>query len=361
VSKSEQAARKEVEWVSIDRLDLDPLNPRLPDGMEHSKQPQLLETLAKEYDLTELGQSISDNGYFSEEPLVSVPGRSKGRWTVVEGNRRLAALKLLANPDAAPRMYRNHWRELSTGRKLFVDFVPILVYDRRTEVTPYLGYRHITGVLQWRPYQKARYIAQLVEDGKQSFAEIARTIGSKAPTVREHYVAYTLVRQARDAFAIDTTNVEDSFGVLRRALSNPNVRDFMGVRLDLDETALKRPLPNKKAKQVEELFSWMFGLDGEDAVLRDSRGITKLGVVLEKAEAIESLRTTRDLDLAFELAGGEERRLIHSLGRASYYLDEALPMAIRHRRSEEVARAFAKCRSTFRAIDRHFQDDADKQ
>jgi hypothetical protein len=247
--------RHEVGWRDIDVLELDPLNPRLPDGMENARQPALLETLAREYELQEIGQSLADNGYFSEEPLVGVPARSPGRWTIVEGNRRLAALKLLAAPDSAPAAFRKRWRDLSEGRKVVVKEVPVLIYDNRSEITPYLGFRHITGVLEWKPYQKARYIAQLVEQARQTFSQIARAIGSRSPTVREHYVAYTLLRQARDAFALDTENAEDSFGVLRRALSDPNIRGHIGLKLDQPESVLARPIPDNKAEQVREVFS----------------------------------------------------------------------------------------------------------
>ena len=358
-SASPGTERHEVIWVTIDNLNLDPLNPRLPDGMEKSRQAILLETLAREYELQELGQSIADNGYFSEEPLVGVPSGTPGKWTVVEGNRRLAALKLLANPDAAPTAYRKRWQDLALSRKAIVDAVPLLPYKRRDEVTPYLGFRHITGVLPWKPYQKARYIAHLVEDADQTFSQIARTIGSKAPTVREHYVAYALLREARDAFAIDTTNVEDSFGVLRRALSDPNIRSFIGLRLDLDEKTLARPVPDNRASEVSDLLSWMFGGEEVEPVLRDSREIRKLGSVLAKSETIDVLRASGDLDHAYELSGGEEVRLIESLNRASFHLDQALPMAIRHKNSLDVILAVRRCRETFREIDRHFLDAAE--
>jgi hypothetical protein len=346
--------RREVKWVSVERLDLDPLNPRLPDGMEDAKQPELLDTLARDYDLMEIGQSLADNGFFSEEPLVTVP-QPRSRWTVVEGNRRLAALKLLEDPDAAPKSYRARWQEISKARVKTVAEVPILEYADRREITPYLGYRHITGVLPWRPYQKARFICHLVEEDGLPFAQIARVIGSKSSTVREHYIAYTLLRQARDAFSIDTTKAD--VGVLRRALSDPNIRGFLGLRLDANAKDLKRPLPNKRASHAKEVLSWMFGSEDESPVLRDSRQLRNLGIVLGKSETADILRSTRDLDYAFELAGGEEHRLIDSLTKASYHLDQALPMAIRHRKSKQVIKAVAKCRVTFNQLERHFPDD----
>src|SRR5579863_7011486 len=124
--------------------------------MENASQAELLAELAREYELQDLGRSIADNGYFSEEPLVAVKDKGGRSWTIVEGNRRLAALQLLENPNAAPRNLRGQWQEISKSRRKRVTRVPILEYAQRSEVTAYLGFRHITGVMQWRPYQKAR-------------------------------------------------------------------------------------------------------------------------------------------------------------------------------------------------------------
>jgi hypothetical protein len=349
-----EAEKKEVEWVELSQLRFDPRNPRLKEGLEKSSQPELLAELAREYELQDLGRSIADNGYFSEEPLVAVKDRGGKSWTIVEGNRRLAALQLLENPNAAPKEIRNQWLELAQSRKKLVKSVPILVYAQRNEVTPYLGFRHITGVMQWRPYQKARYISQLVEDNELTFAQISRIIGSRAPTVREHYIAYTLVRQARDGMAIDTSLAEQLFGVLRRSLSDPNIRAFIGLELDKTEKELGKPVAKSRAGSVKEFFEWVFGTRERKAVLRDSRELKKLGIVMASAKALDVLRSSDDLDYAFEISGGEERKLLENLNAASYNLDQALPLSIRHKKSKDVMAALEKCRDTLAEILKNF-------
>ncbi len=343
-----------MQWVKLSELRLDGRNPRIKEGFENASQSELLSELAREYELQDLGRSIADNGYFSEEPLVAVKDSGGKSWTIVEGNRRLAALQLLDNPNAAPTELRKQWQELSNSRKKRVQSVPILEYSDRAEVTPYLGFRHITGVMQWGPYQKARYIAQLVEGGQQTFAQIARIIGSRAPTVREHYIAYTLVRQSRDQMAIDTRFAEEAFGVLRRSLSDPNIRTYIGLNLDQPEKALAKPVPANKAEDVKEFFKWAFGTRHERPVMRDSRELRKLGAVMASTRALEVLRSSSDLDYAFELSGGEERKLIENLNAASYNLDQALPLSIRHKRSRDVIETLRRCRDTLVEILKNF-------
>jgi hypothetical protein len=353
-----EAERREVRWAKIGELELDRQNPRLPPNLADTSADGLLSTLAKEYDLTELGQSMADHGYFSEEPMVVVV--EDGLNIVVEGNRRLAALKLLENPASAPASYRKRWEELSRNRKVLIREVPILVYDNRPEVTPYLGYRHITGVLPWGPYQKARYIAQQMENAGSTLAEIARTIGSKSATVREHYVTYTLLRQAEEDFDLDVRKPARSFGVLRRALVNPNIRAFIGLSFEGSEDELRRPLPGDKVGPLQELFSFMFGTSTETAVLRDSRQLTALGLVLSKPETTEVLRRTRNLDEAFRLAGGEEQLAIDIIDDAEVGLREAIPLSSRHRESRLVLRAVARLRKTFEVFDRLFPKEDDQ-
>ena len=340
---SQAEKRRVVEWRAIGQLLLDNRNPRLPDGYQNATQAQLLTLLAEDYVLPDIGRSIAENGYFSEEPLVTIKHPTLDKWIVVEGNRRLAALLLLASPKKAPKELQDIWTEIANEAKKSVSEVPTLVYSHRREITPYLGFRHITGVLQWRPYQKGRYVAQLVEEGKLTFAEIARLIGSKAKTVREHYVSYTLVRQAKNSFNLDTERAEELFGILRRALSDPNIRNYIGLELDRKEHELSRPLKKSDASRLDETFQWMFGTKSKAAAIRESRDLSKLGAVLANDKALAALKTSGDLGYAFELSGGEEKRLVEALSKASYQLDQALPMVLRHKKSKDVLALVEKC------------------
>jgi hypothetical protein len=341
-----EARGREVVWRKLDDLLLDNKNPRLPDGYNDATQPQLMNILAQDYELADLGRSIAANGYFSEEPLVTIKHATQNKWLVVEGNRRLAALMLLASPAKAPQELRQTWADIAKTAVKPVTEVPTLVYGKRGEITPYLGYRHITGVLPWKPYQKGRYVAQLVEDAKLSFAEIARLIGNRPNTVRELYVSYTLVRQARDEFNLDTGQAEQLFGVFRRAVAEPNVRAYIGLDLNRDEKALSKPLKSDDAPKLQEVLTWIFGSKSKAAAVKDSRELPKLGTVIATPAALAALRASNDLTYAFELSGGEESRLLEVLGRASYQLDQALPMALRHKSSAEVLALAKKCMDT---------------
>ena len=93
------AVEAPIKMVDVADLRLDVLNPRRTDRDVKKTQRNLLIELHGRFDLDDLIASLSAYGYFSEEPLIAipVPGESIDAppYTVVEGNRRLAALKVL--------------------------------------------------------------------------------------------------------------------------------------------------------------------------------------------------------------------------------------------------------------------------
>src|SRR5437588_9713872 len=87
------------EMIEVDKLYLDPINPRLMDAdFSIGDQDRILSRLWTEFNVAEIVDSIvASNGFWKHEPLVAVEERSK--LIVIEGNRRLAAVRLLLSPE----------------------------------------------------------------------------------------------------------------------------------------------------------------------------------------------------------------------------------------------------------------------
>ena len=81
------------ERVSVDDLDFDSRNPRFVEYLTDPEpsQKDLLRILWQEMAVDELALSIAASGYFDHEPLFVTT--ENGRFVVIEGNRRLAAVK----------------------------------------------------------------------------------------------------------------------------------------------------------------------------------------------------------------------------------------------------------------------------
>lgn len=83
--------------MSIDNLKLDVRNPRFSyQSAKEMNQTEIVKYLIANHAVYELAKAIAINGYLlNEEPIVSKEGDS---YVVLEGNRRVAACKILLNP-----------------------------------------------------------------------------------------------------------------------------------------------------------------------------------------------------------------------------------------------------------------------
>src|ERR1700727_1376009 len=93
-------APKETGKVLTELLDFDPNNPRLvEDGIKNPTDAEIILALADSADLAEVVESIAANGYIDIEPIIAQHIGSL--WRVLEGNRRLAAIRILQKPALA--------------------------------------------------------------------------------------------------------------------------------------------------------------------------------------------------------------------------------------------------------------------
>lgn len=339
--------RREYDWVKVSDLLFDSENPRLPLNMKNATQNELLRYYERNFDITPIAQSMVDNGFFREEPLILIKPRDK--YVVVEGNRRLAALKFLTDPEMR-LVSRNaaDWEKLTKSVKYDLSEVPATIYEDRDQVSALLGFRHIAGIETWEPLPKARFIYKLVKDkgDKADFVGIGREIGCDHTVVRDNYIAYNLYIQAKDQFGIDTSRLEERFGVFFRALSSAPIQTFIGLNKIKPLASLKEPISPKKAGAMKELIEYIHGTSEVDPVLTDSRKLSKLGEILDSPVALDYLRHNRNLELAWALTGGEERRLVDNLKNASVYLDEALKDAHRQKENADAQKWIERCAGT---------------
>lgn len=284
----------------VDRLELDAGNPRLPEVLRTATQAELLRFFEAEYDLEELGWSMAEKGYFDVEPLLAIegPGQSDVR-IIIEGNRRLATLKLLTSAAARAQVRRERfWEELSElSADKVLDPVPVRTYERREDLLEYLGFRHVSGLLQWTSEAKARFVHSLVCNHNYRFEDAAKVIGSRTDAIRRQFIAWGAIEQAR-AGRIDVTAAVDHFGVFYRALQNPKIRTFLHLTGWLDGTeATLEPLVEDGVARTAELLEFIFG---PRRVLKDSRDLDDLGRVLDDTGGVSILRETRDLRAALD-------------------------------------------------------------
>jgi len=280
----------EIKRIPINEIFLDEENPRLPESVSR-KQGDMALYIARNTSITELMTAIAENGYFPGEPIVVVPRAAGGYWAV-EGNRRLTALKLLQDPTLYPKNVRV--REISEAAVHKPDSVPCVIFADRNDVVNYLGYRHITGVKQWEPLAKARYISLYIDTQTQAsktpterYKETARGIGSQAPFIKRQLDAFAVYRhaEANKFYNIESLTEESiSFSLLSTALGYDSILNYVS---SAEHPYFSPATFNDEA--VKNLTEWLFAQNSDgETVLGDSRNIQRLAVIVgdEKARAL---------------------------------------------------------------------------
>ena len=292
--------------LPINKIYLDEQNPRLPTTVDRG-QDEMLRYIARNTSITELMTAIAENDYFPGEPIIVVPRGAEGH-SVVEGNRRLVALKLLSDPSLIPKNAKV--REIAENAKHKPDTVPCVMFEDRAQIVNYLGYRHISGVKQWEPLAKARYIAQYFEtetdpnaDPKARYSEVARGIGSRGPFIKRQLdgIAVYWHMEARGFYEIDDLNEETiSFSLLSTAVGYETILDFVSSTKDpfIDPEKLK-------PDAIRHLAIWMYAANEHgETTLGESRNIQRLAVVVADQEALHLLTEDRNLQKAFNTTKG---------------------------------------------------------
>lgn len=282
--------------LGVELLAFDPQNPRLPNSVDGTKAQDVLHWMLTDEGLTELIGSIAEQGYFPGEPVLVAPADESNPgppYLVVEGNRRLAATLLLANPAAAPTRTQTVER-LATDARYHPSELPAIIFDSRDEILDYLGYRHVTGVKEWDPLAKARYVEQLAERARERGEELtdqqlARRIGSRADYVqrlRKGLAVYDHITD-RSFYGLKGVNEDSiSFSVLTTALSYENIAEFVGLD---DADSAPESLADDNLK---DLTDWMFRrTPGGSTVLGESRHLGALAAVVKSPQARSALKT----------------------------------------------------------------------
>jgi hypothetical protein len=340
-----------IQTEAPENLFLDPKNPRL--GRHNIEkgltQDEILDVM-KDWTLEELAVSFLESGFWPQEALIvvrdAVPGKKGQVLVVVEGNRRLAALKMIAKARAKEKGISDRWAEIIRGYKA-ADFarlerVPYILKRSREEIRAYIGYRHVTGIKEWNPAEKAEYIAHLIEHEKLNYEQVRRRIGSKMPVVRQNYISYRLLLQMESkSDKIDVGRVEDRFSVLYLSLRTRGVQTYLDIDIEADPRTAKTPVPPGKLKELENFAKWLFGAKDQDPIISDSRQVDDFGRILENSSAVEYLERSErpSFSVARRMAGVAESEVSSHVERAADEIEEALKAAHQYKSSKQLQAA----------------------
>ena len=285
-------------------LHFDRKNPRLAEyGITtNSSDDEIISILWDAMDVRELVQSIAASGFFPHEPLIVA--KEEGKYVVIEGNRRLVAVKALLEPKLA---VSKGWDipPISKDAQTKLENLPITIADRE-EAWRYLGFKHVNGPAKWSSYAKAKYIADVHKTYGISLEDIASQIGDGHKTVQRLYRGLMVIEQAEREKVYDREDrfrQRFAFSHLYTGLDYDGISSFLSLRTENAES--EAPVPKEKVSELGELCVWLYGskkAKKPPVVESQNPYLRQLDAVVKDREAVAALRSGTELTKAFEIS-----------------------------------------------------------
>ncbi len=330
---------KEIEWIDSNQIDFDPKNPRFYRLRGDVGDDRVISEMLDDEGVQDLMSSIGQQGYFPGEPLLVAP-TDDGRYIVVEGNRRLAAVKLLNGELQPPRRKSRSVAMIVGEAKHTPTKLPCIIYENRELVLRYLGYRHITGIKEWDALSKARYLADLRDTFYSDLPEeeqlrtIAREIGSRSDAVGKLLNGLALFDIAEDIKFFRSHNLSPEvvdFSYITTALGYKNIAGWLGLKEGAAGTT-----DNLDHDNLQKLLYWMYVPQTTGrTVVGETRKLKELAAVVNSEDGLRVLLDTGSLTDAFMFTDGPQQALSQALKAADSKLRLVWDMLLKSTPTEE--------------------------
>ena len=322
--------------ISVDWLKLDQKNPRLVDIGQSPTEIDIIAKLYKSEELDELLQSIGTNGYLDIEPLIVCLDASGKKFTVLEGNRRLATIRLFRESKLIEAISSNKKLKItvpSIDKATMKTFDQVSVYrvSDREEARAFIGFKHINGAAKWESYAKARFAADWYKSNDNvSLEQIAQKIGDKHDTIKRMVAAIYVLEQAERAgiFSLsDRNETKINFSHLYTALARSTYREHLGLATSWTEYDPKPdPVSTSNFKRLREVLVWIYGSkqDNKKPIVQSQNpDIKNLGETLVNPEGLHMLQAGIPLEEAYASTQPADATLAEALVGARSMLRKA--------------------------------------
>lgn len=282
---------------SIEQLRLWNENPRLNPEEKHITLADFTEDFISDENekkhFFDLLKSIAEE-YVPADPIIVWRDPESQKFYVAEGNRRVLALKLLNDPNKAPKSIRAHVRNLAKGRTP-VDKIKVNVAPSLEDAEWYINQRNSVSTLQrpWSRIQQQRWIESLYKKYGNNIelliAKSAMTQGELENAIRNlRFVDLIKSPEIKgllnDKQYKEATSYKFPVTIIERFFINKQVREQWGVEFDGLEVKLRNRSGFLKA--YAELIKNI--VDENPAIQIDTRTITtKIDEILKGLPTVD--------------------------------------------------------------------------
>lgn len=284
--------------VRLDQLLLDANNPRfselgedlnpIPENRfaDEKVQANTMERMKDDiFDVSELKDTIKTIGFLPMDRLVvrrwKGPTSAEEKYVVIEGNRRLTALKWLINlHDVGKETFSPEQIDNFTNLECLL-LNEELAPPSATLILP--GLRHVSGIKQWGAYQKAKAVHALRQSGL-SPQDAAQSLGLSTKAANSAYKCFLALEQMKkdDEFAEKAEPKMYSYfeEVFRR----------LNVRAWLEWSDEQGGFLNED--RLKEFYSWITPGEDGSSKLPEAKSVRDLSSIISDENAMNILRST---------------------------------------------------------------------
>lgn len=234
--------------LSIDNLKLDVKNPRFSyQSTKEMNQTEIVKYLIENHAVYELAKAIAINGYLlNEEPIVC---KEEDSYVVLEGNRRVAACKILLNPYKflSPQRAKELSKYAPIDDKIRCNIAP----TRRDADT--LIYNKHTGIplQKWDKVSQDAFLVNLLQSENLSAEQVAYRLSVPASEIRKALRRHAIHQYSIKLFQSEPYELEQiqeqSFPItnFERFYDDERGLDFLGLSFGSNGEIQKR-LPGEE-------------------------------------------------------------------------------------------------------------------
>ncbi len=282
--------------VVLSDLLLDPNNPRfselgeelyvVPEARyaEEKVQSTAFERMKSSvFDVSELKDTIKTVGFLPMDRIVVRRWKGKAteqrqKYVIIEGNRRVTALKWLIqlHDTGKETLVQNQIEN-------FTHISCLLLGDEFVNDTTLLilpGLRHVSGIKEWGPYQKAKTVHALRKSGLTP-QEAAQSLGLSTRASNQAYRCFLALEAMKADEEYGEYAVPKMYSYFEEVFKRPEVKTWLGWT---DESARFA-----SAEALTLFYSWMVP-DGEDQdgspKLPEAKSVRDLAQIINDEQAM---------------------------------------------------------------------------
>jgi hypothetical protein len=232
----------------------------------------------------------------------------------LEGNRRLAAIKLISDPALAASCKISVPKSIPQKVKNSIQEVTVYRVAKESDAEAFIGFKHINGPHRWDAYAKARFVFAWYKrerKNKLSIEAIARQTGDTNNTIRAYISSMYVLEQAESAGLFEIgdrfNRSRFAFSHLYTALGRKEYLSFLGLEKGWDSEPNDKPVPDENEPQLQETLLYMYGSrkDSKTPLVQSQNPDLKhLGECLVERTALSRIRSGATLSVAYSEIDG---------------------------------------------------------